>query len=106
MKVNLIFLLLVPFIRSASIDLDPEDELNEDQFEEYFHLDPVTDPEEHERREEALKENEALIKENNDQYLHGNRVLEGTWWKTQGDKSTRTSGIFAFLCEGTLWESD
>merc|ERR1719481_163866 len=76
MKLNLIFLLLVPFIRSASIDLDPEDELNEDQFEEYFHLDPVTDPEEHERREEALKENEALIKENNDQYLHGNR----TWW--------------------------
>merc|ERR1719309_1653258 len=76
MKVNLIFLLLVPFIRSASIDLDPEDELNEDQFEEYFHLDPVTDPEEHKRREKALKENEALIKENNDQFLNGNR----TWW--------------------------
>jgi len=76
MKLTLIFLLLVPFIGSASIDLDPEDELNEDQFEEYFQLDPVTDPEEHERREKALKENEALIKENNDQYLSGNR----TWW--------------------------
>merc|ERR1719192_2080353 len=76
MKLNLIFLLLLPFIRSASIDLDPEDELNEDQFEEYFHLEPVTDPEEHERREEALKENEALIKENNEKYMEG--IV--SWW--------------------------
>ena len=76
MKTITILLFLVPFAYSASIDLDPEDNLNEDTFEEYFHLPLVTDPEEHERREEALKENEALIKENNEKYMEG----LVSWW--------------------------
>jgi hypothetical protein len=61
---------------SASIDLDPQDDLDEDAFEEYFHLDPVTDPEEHEKRDEALKENEALINGTNEMFMNG----QITWW--------------------------
>merc|ERR1719233_1986187 len=77
MKFIAILLLLAPLVFSASVaDLDPEDNLNEDEFEEYFHLPVVTDPEEHERREEALKENEALIKENNEKYMEG--IV--SWW--------------------------
>jgi len=77
MKYIAILLLLTPLVFSASVaDLDPEDNLNEDEFEEYFHLPLVTDPEEHERREEALKENEALIKENNEKYMEG--IV--SWW--------------------------
>ena len=76
MKFIAILFFLVPCAFAASLDLDPEDDLDEDTFEEYFHLDPVTDPEEHQRREEALKENEALIKENNEMYMAGFQ----TWW--------------------------
>merc|ERR1719370_642454 len=77
MKYIAILFFLLPLVFSASVaDLDPEDNLNEDEFEEYFHLPLVTDPEEHERREEALKENEALIKENNDKYMEG--IV--SWW--------------------------
>merc|ERR1711892_1527442 len=75
-EVHCYFFFLVPCSFAASLDLDPEDDLDEDTFEEYFHLDPVTDPEEHQRREEALKENEALIKENNEMYMAGFQ----TWW--------------------------
>merc|ERR1712200_73360 len=42
-------------------DLDPLDEINEDEFEEYFHVDRPEDPEEYEKRKEALKENEKEI---------------------------------------------
>merc|ERR1712168_1213383 len=44
-------------------DLDPLDEINEDEFEEYFHVDRPEDPEEYEKRKEALKENEKEINE-------------------------------------------
>merc|ERR1712154_346734 len=76
MKTITILLFLVPFAYSASIDMGPEDNLDEDAFEEYFHLPLVTNPEEHERREEALKENEAVIKENNEKYMEG----LVSWW--------------------------
>ena len=55
--------LLVAF--AAKLDLDPLDNLNEEEFEQEFHLDPVMAPEEKLRREEALVENENLIKETN-----------------------------------------
>ena len=71
MKFIAILFFLVPGAFAASLDLDPEDDLDEDTFEEYFHLDPVTDPEEHQRRDEALTDNEALIKENNELYMAG-----------------------------------
>ena len=61
---------------AASLDLDPEDNLNEEEFEEYFHLEPVDDPVEELKREEALVENENIIKETNQKFLDG----EITWW--------------------------
>merc|ERR1712055_688544 len=42
-------------------DLDPLDDIDEKEFEEYFDLDPVKDPKELKRRNEALKANEAAI---------------------------------------------
>merc|ERR1711963_272287 len=52
-------------------DLDPLDEINEDEFEEYFHVDRPEDPEEYEKRKEALKENEKEIHEINEEFEAG-----------------------------------
>ena len=52
-------------------DLDPDDNLDEDQFESQFGLDPVTDPKEKAKRKEALKEAEAEVKKENKKYLNG-----------------------------------
>merc|ERR1712018_849885 len=57
-------------------DIDPEDNVDEDQFEIDFNLPKVTDPEEKARRQAALKANEALIKEENEAYSKGER----TWF--------------------------
>ena len=57
-------------------EIDPLDNIGEDEFEEHFGLPHVTDPEEKARREEALKENEELIKEENKLYSEG----KGTWF--------------------------
>lgn len=57
-------------------EIDPLDNIGEDEFEEHFGLPHVTDPEEKARREEALKENEELIKEENELYSEG----KGTWF--------------------------
>jgi len=76
MKVLFSFLLVLHLTCSASLDLDPEDNLSEEGFEEYFHLDEVTDPEELEKRQKALKENEEVVRENNEKFLDG----EQTWY--------------------------
>jgi len=76
MRAYLIFNYLLVATFAAKLDLDPLDNLNEEQFEEEFHLEPVEDPEEKLRREEALVENENLIKETNQEYLNG----EISWW--------------------------
>ena len=57
-------------------EIDPLENIGEEEFEEDFGLPPVTDLEEKARREEALKENEELIKEENELYSEGNR----TWF--------------------------
>ena len=57
-------------------EIDPEDNVDEDQFEIDFNLPKVTDPEEKARRQAALKANEALIKEENEAYSKGER----TWF--------------------------
>ena len=62
-------------------DMDAEDNLNEDDFEREFGLDLVTDPEEKEKRKEALEENEELIKEENEEFLNGKK----TWWDKIND---------------------
>ena len=46
-------------------DMDDEDKYNEDEFEQEFGLDPITDPEEKEKRKEALRENEEIVKKEN-----------------------------------------
>merc|ERR1711973_837429 len=57
MKLLLLFCLTAS-IFAASVDLDPEDNLNEEEFEEEFHVAPADDPEEELKREEALAVNE------------------------------------------------
>ena len=57
-------------------EMDDEDNYDEDSFEQEFGLDPITDPEEKERREEALWENEEIVKEENEDYLSGKK----TWF--------------------------
>jgi len=57
-------------------DLDPEDNDSIEQFEEHFHLPKITDPEELARRAAALAEAEAMVKEENAQFLAGNK----TWF--------------------------
>ena len=52
-------------------DLDPDDNLDEDQFETEFGLDPITDPAEKAKRKEALKDAEAEVKKENKKYLNG-----------------------------------
>merc|ERR1719495_2639208 len=52
-------------------DLDPLDGLDEQEFEEYFLLDKVTDEAELARREAALAAHEAEIKEVNQEYEAG-----------------------------------
>ena len=76
MRGYLVFSCVLAAAFAAKLDLDPLDNLNEEEFEEEFHLDPVEDPEEKLRREEALVENENLIKETNQEYLNG----EISWW--------------------------
>jgi len=62
-------------------DLDPMDDIDEKEFEEYFHLDPVDDKKELKRRNKALKANEAIIKETNKAYQAG----EKTWFDRVND---------------------
>jgi len=57
-------------------DLDLLDDIDEKEFEEYFGLDPVEDPEEFQRREAALRKNEEEIKKVNKEFLEG----ENTWF--------------------------
>jgi hypothetical protein len=46
-------------------DLDPLDNIDEEEFEEVFHVPPADDLSEEKRREEVLEENEAIVKDNN-----------------------------------------
>jgi hypothetical protein len=57
-------------------DLDPLDTIDEDDFEEIFHVLPADDLSEEELREEVLEENEAIVKDTNAAYLAG----EKTWY--------------------------
>ena len=50
-------------------DTDPMEELDEEQFEEEFGLEPITDPVEKERRQKALEKAEKDEKEQNDKFL-------------------------------------
>ena len=62
-------------------DLDPYENVNEEEFEALFDLDPADDPEEEARRAEALKENEEKIKEENELYSEG----KNSWFDSLND---------------------
>merc|ERR1712002_843749 len=73
----LILICLFQIILSApSQDMDPQDNDTLEEFQEFFHEPEITDSEEKEKRAEALEENEELIKEQNEEYLAGNK----TWY--------------------------
>merc|ERR1719295_1549797 len=69
-------------------DLDPLDGLDEQEFEEYFHLDPVADPAELARREAALAAHEAEIKEVNQEYEDG----EVSWFDGVNEFASQKTG--------------
>jgi len=76
MKSNFVLLGLLASVLAASLDLDPEDNLNEEEFEKEFHVEPADTPEEELRREEALVENEDIVKRTNQDFLDGKK----TWF--------------------------
>ena len=78
MKVLLPFLCCLSLALSGTLPdgVDTIEDLDIDDFEDYFGLDHVTDPEEKEKRKEALKENEEMIKEANEAYNNGDQ----TWF--------------------------
>merc|ERR1719189_3246053 len=81
-------LLMISAVFAASIDredanleelaegMNPYGSLDEDEFLEQFHKPPVDDPEEKEKRAEALKKHEQEVLENNEAFLAGNQ----TWF--------------------------
>ena len=79
-------------------DLDPLDGFDEKEFEEYFHLDPIEDPEELEKRNEALKKNEEEIKKVNEAYQEGN----ATWFDGVNEFSDLTDEEFLSQKTGAI----
>jgi len=71
-------------------DLDPLDDIDEKEFEEYFHQDPVDD-EEFKRRQAALTANEKEIKEINKEYEEGKK----TWFDSINEFSNLPADEFA-----------
>ena len=72
-------------------DLDPNVRLTEEEFEEHFHVAPAEDPAEEERRAEALRQNEANIRDNNEKFEEG----EITWF----DKLNEFSNLPGYEAE-------
>merc|ERR1719219_615104 len=80
---SLVLICLMAAAFSARLDLDPEDDLNEDEFEKYFHLSDSLSDAEKLRREEALVNNENNIKKTNEEFLAG----KITWWDRVNEDS-------------------
>ena len=57
-------------------DIDDNDNLDEDNFETQFGLKKVHDPVEKAKRREALQTNELIVKEENKDFINGNK----TWF--------------------------
>merc|ERR1711892_307993 len=62
-------------------DLDGNDNLDEDEFEERFNVGPASDPREEARRRQALKKNEYYIKKENEDFIEGKQ----TYWSELDD---------------------
>merc|ERR1712127_129006 len=83
-------LLLSTTTSAPSADLDPEDNDTLDEFLEHFKQLSPTDQIEKKRREEALKENEDLVKEENKEYKEGKK----TWFSALNEFSDLTKDQF------------
>lgn len=82
---------LLPMALGApSLDLDPEDNDSLEEFEEHFNLPEITDPQEKAKREQALKENEELVKDENKEFLEGKK----TWQSALNEFSDLTKDEF------------
>merc|ERR1712142_1180260 len=64
------------FQLGSMIYLDPENDLNEDEFLSVFGLPDIKDEKTKAERSEALKKHEELIQRQNDQFAEGKK----TWW--------------------------
>ena len=85
--------LLLPLALCApplDIELGTEADDNLETFEENFHLHKVTDPVEKAAEEEALNENEKIVKKENEEYLKGNK----TWHDALNKFSALTKAEF------------
>merc|ERR1719362_141903 len=60
----------------TSEEMDAEDELSEEAFEEMFGEEPITDPEELEKHRETLEREEAEVKEENKEFMEGKEEFE------------------------------
>jgi len=79
-------------------DLDPLDNLNEQDFEEVFHVLPAADLGEERLREEVLEENEALVKDNNAAFEAGQQ----TWFDAVNEFSNLPADEFELAKTGAL----
>merc|ERR1712212_98754 len=67
-RVLLFVLVCLASLNDAERADDPPLDMDEGQFEKYFHLKAITDPEEYERRNAALKANEELVLKTNKKF--------------------------------------
>merc|ERR1719244_2056474 len=72
----------------SSVDLDPNDNLDDDEFRAKFGLEELTDPDERKLRLEALKDHEEIVKRENYKYAKGQR----TWYDKINEFSDLTDG--------------
>ena len=79
-------------------DTDLQEELDEEQFEEEFGLEPITDPLEKQRRQEALDEAEKAEKEQNESIKEWSDLpLDEFEKKEAGDVENLARGLLELL---------
>jgi len=79
-------ILTLALLVQCNIDLDENDNLNEDQFEEAFNKRAITDPVEKAKREAQLKKTEDEVREENEDYEKGRK----TWYAAVNEFSDMT----------------
>merc|ERR1712215_514478 len=89
MKSSLLFLAFALNCTTSS-DIEPLDDIDEKEFRQFFHLEPIKDPAEFAKREQALKKHEAKIKDVNEQYLRG----EKSWFAKVNDFADLPDELF------------
>ena len=84
------------------LDIDPNDELNDDQFRAKFGLRKIRNKKLKAKRERALKQHEAIIKRENVAYANG----EKSWYDKVNDFSDLTDEERTKLKTGALKPND